>query len=276
MNSDTYVLGRGEAETRRLILQHQIYGPITRRFLSAAGIGTGMKVLDVGSGAGDVALLLAELVGPTGRVVGLDLDNDVVETARARVASAGWGNVTFLCGDALQTPLDRDFDAVTGRWFLMYQPRPAELVRHLASRLVPGGIVAFQENDFTYPPSVLPPTELSRQIQKWSVPPPGGPGPDTRMGSRLFRVFLEAGLPSPQLHVEAPVGGGPDWPGYDYVAATLRNLLPALQQGMGIDPAEVDIDTLAARMRDDVLTRQAVQMLPIIFGAWARKSAAGR
>ena len=55
-SADTYVLGRGEAETRRLIFQHQIYGPITRRFLSAAGIGAGMKVLDVGSGAGDDAL----------------------------------------------------------------------------------------------------------------------------------------------------------------------------------------------------------------------------
>src|SRR5262249_52872410 len=63
---DTYVLGRTDAETKRLILQDQIYGPITRGFFQAAGIGMGMKVLDVGSGAGDVALLLADLVGPRG------------------------------------------------------------------------------------------------------------------------------------------------------------------------------------------------------------------
>jgi hypothetical protein len=60
---DVYALGRSDAETRRLISQHQIYGPITRRFFQAAGIGTRMKVLDVGSGAGDVSLLLADLVG---------------------------------------------------------------------------------------------------------------------------------------------------------------------------------------------------------------------
>jgi 2-polyprenyl-3-methyl-5-hydroxy-6-metoxy-1,4-benzoquinol methylase len=67
-----YALGRSAAETRRLIAQHQIYGPITRRFLTAAGVSAGMRVLDLGSGAGDVALLLADLVGPQGRVVGVD------------------------------------------------------------------------------------------------------------------------------------------------------------------------------------------------------------
>src|SRR5262245_45481192 len=97
--SDTYVLGRTDAETRRLILQNQIYGPITRRFFQAAGIGLGMKVLDIGSGAGDVALLLAELVGPRGRVVGVEMNPAIVETARARVEAAGWGNVTFVVGD---------------------------------------------------------------------------------------------------------------------------------------------------------------------------------
>ena len=50
---DSYALGRSDAETRRLILQHQLYGRFTRQFLTAAGITAGMKVLDVGSGAGD-------------------------------------------------------------------------------------------------------------------------------------------------------------------------------------------------------------------------------
>ncbi len=56
-----YLMGRSEGENRRLIHQAQLYNPLTRRFLIEAGIGSGMRVLDVGSGAGDVALLLAEL-----------------------------------------------------------------------------------------------------------------------------------------------------------------------------------------------------------------------
>jgi len=268
---DAYVLGRSDAETRRLIIQHQIYGPITRRFFQAAGIGTRMKVLDVGSGAGDVSLLLADLVGPRGRVVGVETNAGILDTARARAASAGWGNVTFISGETHEVLLDSDFDAVTGRWFLMYQPDPAATLRHLAGQVRPGGVVAFQENDFTYPPTVFPPSDLSRQLQRWSIPPPGTPGPEMQMGTKLFKAYLEAGLPAPELHVEAPAGGGTDWPGYDYVAETLRSLLPALQRVTGLDPRQVDIDTLAARLRDDVTSRQAIQMLPIIYGAWARK-----
>ena len=86
---DDYVLGRSDSETGRLILQHQIYGPITREFLIMAGITTGMKVLDVGSGAGDVAMMLAELVGPQGDVVGIDSNDAILDIARERVRATG-------------------------------------------------------------------------------------------------------------------------------------------------------------------------------------------
>jgi len=272
-SSDTYVLGRSESETRRLILQHQIYAPLTRRFFEAAGIGAGMKVLDVGSGAGDVALLAAELVGPSGQVVGIDMNPTILETARSRATSAGWTNVTFLTGDARELALDTDFDAVVGRWVLMHIPDPVATLHHLVTHLRIGGIAAFHENDFTYPPTVFPPTDLSRQIQRWSIPPHGTPGRETRMGTQLLKTYLAAGLPEPQLIVEAVAGGGPDWPGYEYLAETLRSLMPALKGATGIDPAEIGIDTLAARLRDDVVGRQGIMMLPIMFGAWSRKPA---
>jgi 2-polyprenyl-3-methyl-5-hydroxy-6-metoxy-1,4-benzoquinol methylase len=273
--ADTYVLGRSEAETRRLMLQHRVYGPLTRRLFEAAGIGAGMKVLDVGSGAGDVALLLADMVGPTGRVVGIDTNAEILQTARARVDAAGLTNVTFQVEDVMNAALPSGFDAVVGRWILMHLPNPVAAIRFLATRVHPGGIVAFHESDFTYPPTTFPPSELSEQVVRWSIPPahlaPGGP--NTQMGTQLFRDFVDAGLPAPNLRTEAPMGGGPDWPGYELVAETLRSLMPALQRMGIVNPAEVDIDTLAERLRDDAVAGARVQMLPIVVGAWSRRPA---
>jgi SAM-dependent methyltransferase len=269
--SDSYALGRSTAETRRLIRQAQIYGPITRQFLVSAGISTGMKVLDVGSGAGDVALLLADLVGPRGDVVGVEMNPVILETARARVNAVGWTNVTFLHGDVTSIVLNDDFDAVVGRWILMYLPDPVAVLRGLLGRLRAGSIIAFQENDFTYPPTTFPPAPLHQQVMRWTTPPSGGGGPEQQMGSKLHQTYLDAGLPNPQLRLDAPVGGGENWSGYAYVADTVRSLLPMLEQ-MGLVSAEdVDIETLADRLRAEALGQRGVQMLPIVMGAWARK-----
>jgi SAM-dependent methyltransferase len=269
--SDTYALGRSAAETGRLIRQAQIYGPLTRQFFERAGISAGMKVLDVGSGAGDVALLLADLVGPRGVVTGVEMNSTILETARARVRAVGWTNVTFLEGDVQSIGLSGDFDAVVGRWILMYLPDPVAALHQVLAHLQPGGIVAFQESDFTYPPTTTPPAPLHQQVVRWTTPPPGRGGPDLQMGSKLYRTYLDAGLPAPQLHLDAPIGGGPDWPGYAYVADTLRSLLPMLEQ-MGLVTAEdAGIETLADRLRAEVVDLRGVQMLPIIIGAWARK-----
>ena len=62
-----YLMGRSDEETERLIQQSQLYEILTRRFFTDAGIGRGMRVLDVGSGAGDVAMAAAELVGAEGK-----------------------------------------------------------------------------------------------------------------------------------------------------------------------------------------------------------------
>src|SRR5690242_13513226 len=104
-------MGRTPHETRRLMRQAQLYGPFTRLLFVGAGVGPGMRVLDLGSGSGDVALLAAELVGPHGAVVGVDTDAAILETARARVAAMGLDTVTFRHEDIRTLPVDQPFDA---------------------------------------------------------------------------------------------------------------------------------------------------------------------
>jgi SAM-dependent methyltransferase len=266
----SYALGRSDAETRRLILQHQLYGPFTRQFLTAAGITAGMKVLDVGSGAGDVALLLADLVGPQGQVIGVDVNTDILQVARSRAQAVGWTTVTFHPGDVMDLDLDRDFDAVAGRWVLQYTPDPVALLRRARNWLRPGGIVAFQEIDLSSQPRGYPTGPLHEQVVRWTTPPPGAPGPDPQMGLKLFKTFLQAGLPAPQLRRDDPVGGGPGWPGFAYVADTVRSLLPFLERVGAVRPDEVDIDTLKERLRAEVDEQDGIQLLPAVVGAWAR------
>ncbi len=145
-----YTMGRSKGEEERLIHQSQLYDAITRRFLNEAGIGSGMRVLDIGCGPGDVSLTAAELVGSDGRVVGVDVKPAIVETARTRARDVGFSNVEFMAGDARTLDLGSDLDALVGRLVLMYMAEPAPALKQLATRVRPGGIVAFQEVDFSY------------------------------------------------------------------------------------------------------------------------------
>ena len=108
-----------------------------------------MRVLDVGSGSGDVSLLAADLVGSHGHVVGVDRSPAAVERARTRAFRRNLRNVSFEVGDPASMHFDRPFDAIIGRFVLMYQDDPVTSLRNIMRYLREGGVVAFQELDST-------------------------------------------------------------------------------------------------------------------------------
>src|SRR5262245_3257113 len=116
----------------------------------------GMRVLDVGSGAGHVALLAAELVGPTGEVIGTDRAATAVAAAQALVRARTLHQVSFREGDPTELTFERPFDAVVGRYVLMFQPDPAAMLRKIRRHLRPGGVIAFHESHLTSAHSVPP------------------------------------------------------------------------------------------------------------------------
>ena len=142
-----YAFGHSKHELERLGYQAQIFAPFTRQLFEQAGICPGMRILDVGSGAGDVAFLAAELVGPNGKVVGVDRVGAAVEWATARAHSREIRNVKFREGDPVVMDVDQQFDVVVGRFVLMYYPDPVEAIRKLARHVGPGGLIVFQEFD---------------------------------------------------------------------------------------------------------------------------------
>lgn len=143
-----YALGSTDAEHDRLIRQGVILSPLTERLFREAGIGPGQRVLDVGSGVGDVAMVAARLVGPSGEVVGMERDSRSIARARARVANAGLRNVSFLECDVSQPPSAGPFDAAVGRFILQFVPDAVASLHHVAELVRPGGVVAFQSMPF--------------------------------------------------------------------------------------------------------------------------------
>ena len=269
-NDATYTLGRTSHETTRLIEQSRIYGESTQRLCQRSGISEGMQVLEIGSGAGDVALAIAELVGPTGKVVGVDVNAAILNTARQRGTDAGLQNVEFIAGDARALDFSDKFDAIVGRFVLMYMANPSAAFAKLITHLKPGGIAAFQEPEYTlYPAIPHPDTPLMNQLIRWILDVFAHSGAHLNMGIGLYRAFVDAGLPPPTMHLESPIGAAKTWEGYRYMATIFQSLLPLLEK-YGLATAEqVGVDTLAARIRREVIASKRPFFLPLHVAAYA-------
>ena len=130
----SYLFGHSDHELDRLRAQARFLEPTTRQFFLEAGIAPGMRVLDVGSGAGDVAFLARDLVGETGRVIGTDTAPAAIAAATAAARARAFTNVHFREGDPAELAFDEPFDAVVGRYVLLFQSDPAAMLRRLATR----------------------------------------------------------------------------------------------------------------------------------------------
>jgi SAM-dependent methyltransferase len=249
-STQAYVFGRSVGEAQSIQQLARILAPVTWQFLEQAGLCAGMKVLEVGSGAGDVALLAAELVGPSVRVMGVDNNPAILETARARAQAARLSQVSFVESDLTDLVLDDTFDAVVGRYILQHLRDPVLALRQLVRHLRPGGIVAFQEADLTRLGSSVPQVPLIEQVGDWIKEPFRREGLDLQFGLRLYYVFLEAGLPALRIHCESFLGAGPDCPWYDVMAGRVGSVLPKLLKYGLVTGEEVEINTLTQRLRD--------------------------
>ena len=222
-----YYLSYSDAEHERLIRQAIRLAPVSERFFREAGIGSGQHVLDVGSGVGDVAMLLAKIVGPSGKVVAIEINARSIDRARARAADAGLHNIDFVQADIDQYSADSTFDAVAGRYVLQFLPEPAATLRSVAKHVRRGGIVAFQE---AWAPFRL----LSAHLPLWSaavsVLHEGGlcAGVNLELGLALRKVFQDAGLPAPHMRLEMELGCDPDI--VRWTPDTVQSTLPQLAE----------------------------------------------
>jgi ubiquinone/menaquinone biosynthesis C-methylase UbiE len=273
MSNPDYVLGHADREIERLKAQSRLIGPATRRFFDLAGIGPGMHLMDVGSGAGDVAILAADIVGPAGSVTGVDIAATAVAQAQSRIKALGLTQVSFRHGDPAELMFDRPFDAIVGRYVLLFQADASMMLRRLAKHLRPGGVIVFHEPDWSFIRST-PPAPLYDRCCRRIVDVFDRSDTNTNMSAKLYRVFVGAGLPPPVMRMETLIGGSEaaaDW--ITAVAELTIVLLPTMQR-LGIvttgDNTEMAADTLAERLRHDVAAADSVIVGRAEIGAWSR------
>ena len=267
-----YALTRSQDELRRLTLQDELMRESTLALFERAGITDGMRVLEVGSGAGDVAIAVSRMVGPAGSVVGVEIDPPTADAAQRRTREAGATNVEIFAGDVATLDPPGPFDAIVGRVVLMHLADPVAVLARLRGFLRPGGLVVFQESHLvrswmSFPSS--PTLERMEAVRASALA--GGRVAYGHMGLALRATFLRAGLPEPHLKADVMIGGGPGWPGYRYLEETARSLLDAWRR-VGADGADdLVVDGMAERIEREVGDAGTV-MIHTLVGAWARNT----
>jgi len=259
--------GIGDDELARLEAQGAALAPATRMIFAEAGILPGMRVLDLGCGAGDVAFAVANLVGPDGSVVGVDRSPEALARARLRAGQRGLTQVRFVEGDLQDPAQGGPFDAIVERLVLMWVPDPAALLRQQATVLRPGGLVVPIEMDLATI-RWLPQTPFATQVKSWLVQAFAKAGIST-LGPRLWTIVQEAGLhPLGMIGIQAHFGPG-DPVGIATAVENMRLAAPLIV-GTGVATAEeIGMDTFEQRLRDEQQQSQAVAANPILLSAWA-------
>ena len=269
--STQYVMGHDDRERRRLYLQASILNPLSHELLRRAGLSAGMRVLDIGCGIGELSMVAARLVGRNGRVTGIDIDEAALALAAARAREQGLECIDFAHADISSYRTDASYDAVIGRHILIHTPDPGRVVGTAHSLLNPGGVAVFQEYDFSvvhHPFPGAPLCERSFEIfREFFAKAAHG-----NIGTRLFHLALAADFPSPECRVEYPMGGGADSPFYEWIAESLRSILPrAAALGLVRSDEVSAIDSLADRLRNEAISKRVCVPGPAMVGCIARK-----
>lgn len=262
-----YSLATGRTATRRLECLHNIYGPGTREVLELAGLRPGMRVADLGCGVGTVTHMLAEMVGPDGHVVGVDVSDDQLEEARERIESAGVTNASFVHASATGTGLPRgSFDLVYCRFLLIHLADPEACLREMRALLKHGGVLVCEDGDLTSAGSE-PPSALDIFADLFGRLGPTR-GLDYTLGRRLYHMVGAAGFDSVSIRLNQPVS----WRGEEkrLLEWSVAEAAQAFVSAGLIEADELEL-ALAdmGRLGDDVTV---LALMPRMSQVWAAKS----
>jgi len=264
----TYALGAEDHEIARLDLQAAWLDAATRTLLRVAGIGPGMRVLDLGTGLGHVAMAAADLVGESGQVVGIDTSTRLLERAADR--ATGRPQLRFVEGDVRSWRAGEPFDAVVGRLILFHLPDAADVLRHHRAALRPGGLMVAL--DFDLGSLRAEPAEpLVAQTTGWVLAAFRSAGADPMVGARLGPLLTDAGFAQVRTSGIQDYLAPEDPRGPAMMSGVVRSLAPRMLAAGIATSEQLGLDTLTDRIAARLRASRSVFVSPILVGAWGRR-----
>ena len=265
-----YVLGSDDAEIARLDAQASSIAGATEALLRAAGIAGRMRVLDLGTGLGHVALQVADLLDPGGSVLGVDQAERLLEIAEQRRVAAGAENVEFLQADVRTFSASEPFDAIVARLLLFHLPDRKEVLRRQLDALRPGGTIVVVEFDIGAM-RAEPEVPLVEAVKGWIEAAFRSAGADPRIGAQAGQLLRRAGFADVSTFGIQSYFAPSDPIGAVLAAGVARSLAPQIvAQGIA-DEAELGLETLEERVAGQVGARDAVILPPAVVGAWGNR-----
>jgi SAM-dependent methyltransferase len=263
---ERYALRGGQAGYDRLKILARIRRPSTLAFLEQAGLLPGMDCVDLGCGGGEGTFDLAAMVGPSGSVLGIDMDEVKVALARKTAVERGMANVEFRVGSVNDWDEPEAYDFVYCRCLLQHLSRPFDLLSRMWVAVKPGGALAVEDTDFgglfCYPPN-----EGCAFFQRMIIRVVAHNGGDAQLGLRLYRFFLDLGISNPGLafaqNVEAS-GDGKTMPLLTLQAIAESIMVAGLASAGEVEAAIADLAEFTAAP-DTIISG------PRILQVWGRK-----
>ncbi len=267
-----YVLGSDDAEIARLDAQASSIAGATEALLRAAGIGGPMRVLDLGTGLGHVALQIAGLLDHDGSVLGIDQAERLLEIAERRRVAAGAENVAFLRADVRTFRASESFDAIVARLLLFHLPDRQEVLGRQLDALRQGGTMVLVEFDIGAM-RAEPEVPLVEAVRVWIEAAFRAAGADPRIGTQAAQLLRRAGFADVSTFGIQPYFAPSDPFGPQLCAGITRSLAQQIVAQGVADEAELGLDTLQARIAEEVGARDAVVLPPTVVGAWGTRPA---
>ena len=265
-----YIIRGGDSGATRLGVLARAMHSGTLSVLARAGLKTGMDLLDLGCGSGDMTVEIAQMVGPTGRVVGIDMDERVLAHARSAAEARGL-TIQWQQGRAEDLNEENSFDIAYARFVMSHLADPGEALKRMRRAVRPLGRIVVEDIDITAH-AHWPPSEAFRRYIEIYAATGRARGADPAIGPRLAAMLIDAGLEEVEIGISMPVFRAGE--GKTIARLTLLNIADtAIAAGL---TTRAEVDRLLAEIATHEADPRSIQSTAQVFQAFGRRPAGNK